>query len=210
MVDVYASEEEQVAAIKKWWKENGTSVILGIVIGSAALFGWRFWQGQITAKGEQASMIYSQLEQQIAGQKSEDAAITGKQLMQDYPETPYASFAGLLLAKVAVDAQDIEAADNYLGWVIDNGNPEELVQIAIMRSARLSLDNDNADSAWALIATMNDASSLSSYHELKGDILLAQGKQDEAKNAYLQATALNPSGSGGNSILSLKMDDLGR
>ncbi len=210
MVDVYASEEEQVAAIKKWWKENGTSVILGIVIGSAALFGWRAWQGQISAKGEQASMIYSQLEQQLSGSKSEDAMLTGKQLMQDFPGTPYASFAGLKLAKVAVEAQDTETAGNYLRWVIENGNPEELVQTATMRLARLNLSGDNADSAWALISTIDKTSTLASYHELKGDILLAQGKQDEAKNAYLQATALNPAGPGSNSFLDMKMDDLGR
>ncbi len=210
MVDVYASEEEQVAAIKKWWKENGTSVILGIVIGSAALFGWRYWQGQITAKGEQASVIFTQLEQQFSAKKNEDATQTGKQLIQDYAGTPYASFAALKLAKVAVEAQDIEAAGNYLRSVIDNGNPEELVQIATMRLARLNLSSDNADSAMVLISTIDDTSTLASYHELKGDILLAQGKQDEAKNAYLQATALGRIGSSGNDFLNMKMDDLGQ
>ncbi len=210
MVDVYASEEEQVAAIKKWWKENGTSVILGIVIGSATLFGWRAWQGQITAKGEQASLIYSQLEEQLLGDKSEEAATTAKQLMQEYKGTPYASFAALKLAKVAVEAKDADGASTYLRWTIENGNPKELVQAATMRLARLDLSSENVDSAWALINTIEDTSILASYHELKGDILLAQGKQDEAKSAYLQATALNPAGSGSNAFLEMKMDDLGR
>lgn len=210
MVDVYASEEEQVAAIKKWWQENGTSVILGIVIGSAALFGWRAWQTQVTAKGEQASMAYSTMEQQLSENKNEDAIATGKQLIEEYKKTPYASFAALKLAKVAIEADELETATNHLRWIIDNGKPTELVQTAIMRLARLNLSNDNADAAWTLISTIDDTSSLSSYHELKGDILLAQGKKSDAKNAYLQATTLSPAGSGGNNFLEMKMDDLGR
>ncbi len=210
MVDVYASEEEQVAAIKKWWKENGTSIILGIAIGSAALFGWRYWQGQITIKGQQASQAYSKMEQQLAT-NNEEATTTAKQLMQEFGDTPYASFAALKLAKVAVDAKDTESANNYLRWVMDNGSSAELVQTATMRLARLLISSDNADSAWAVFSTLDDnVASLASYHELKGDILLVQGKQDEAKNAYLQSSVLNPAGPGGNAFLEMKMDDLGR
>ena len=212
MVDVYASEEEQVAAIKKWWKDNGTSVILGIVIGCAALFGWRAWQEQITTKGEQASMAYSTMEEQLSNNNNEDATATGKQLIDNYKETPYASFASLKLAKVAVEAEEFETASGYLRWVIDNGKPVELTQTATMRLARLNLSNNNADAAWALISSLDDknTNSLASFHELKGDILLAQNKQSEAKNAYLQATVLSPAGAGKNNYLEMKIDDLGR
>ena len=211
MVDVYASEEEQVAAIKKWWKENGTSIILGIAIGSAALFGWRYWQGQITIKGQQASQAYSKMEQQLATNNNEQATATATQLMQEFGSTPYAAFAALKQAKIAVDAKDTESANNYLRWVIDNGSSAELVQTATMRLARLLISSDNADSAWAVFSTLDDnVASLASYHELKGDILLVQGKQEEAKNAYLQSSVLNPAGPGGNAFLEMKMDDLGR
>jgi len=212
VVDVYASEEQQVAAIKKWWKENGTSVILGIVIGTAALFGWRAWQGQITAKGEQASMAYSLLEEQLHNKKVGEAEATGKKIMKEYKSTPYASFAAFKLAKLAEDAEKTETADEYLRWIVDNGKPEDLVQLAIMRLARLNLSSGNADSAWALISSMDKSMNLATYQELKGDILLAQGKQEEARKAYLQAAALNPNPSDpvGNPFLEMKIDDLGR
>ena len=45
-MDIYASEEEQVQAIKKWGKENGPGIIAGLILGLGALFGWRYWQGQ--------------------------------------------------------------------------------------------------------------------------------------------------------------------
>ena len=37
------TEEEQVEALKSWWKENGKSLIMGVVIAVAAVFGWRGW-----------------------------------------------------------------------------------------------------------------------------------------------------------------------
>ena len=36
-MEVYTTEEQQVEVIKEWWKENGTSVIAGTVIGLVGL-----------------------------------------------------------------------------------------------------------------------------------------------------------------------------
>ena len=42
-MDIHRTEEEQVEAIKTWWKANGTSVIVGVVLGVAVIFGVRYW-----------------------------------------------------------------------------------------------------------------------------------------------------------------------
>lgn len=208
-MDIYATEEEQVEAIKKWWKENGTSVILGLVIGLAALFGWRAWQAKINVSGEQASTLFSKLNSLIAEKKYEDAAAAGQQLMDNFEETPYASFAALMLANVAVDSGDTELAAQQLRWVADHASLAEIKFTASLRLARLYLSNGDADAAWALITVLEADSKRSSVHELKGDILLAKNKPEKAKNAYLQALALTPSGPGANSLLEMKLDDLG-
>ncbi len=209
MIDVYASEEEQIAAIKKWWKENGTSIILGIVIGTAALFGWRYWQAQKTAINEQASVTYEKMVQQLSTNNREATAL-GKRLMEEYKGTSYAAFAALKLASTAVDSNEADTAIAYLKWVIDNGEADEIKDLAAMRLARVYLDMGNADSAWAAIKALNALEGLASYQELKGDVLLAQGKKAEAKNAYLQAEVLDPAGPEGNRFRKLKLDDLGR
>ena len=36
-------EREQVEALKKWWRDNGRSVIIGLVIGFGTLIGSRLW-----------------------------------------------------------------------------------------------------------------------------------------------------------------------
>ncbi|PAR85254.1 YfgM family protein, partial [Vibrio cholerae] len=43
-MELYDTEEQQVEAIKDWWKENGKAVIFGAVIGLGGLFGWRYYQ----------------------------------------------------------------------------------------------------------------------------------------------------------------------
>ena len=39
----YQTDEEKVEAIRKWWRENGTAVVAGLVLGLAGLIGWQYW-----------------------------------------------------------------------------------------------------------------------------------------------------------------------
>jgi predicted negative regulator of RcsB-dependent stress response len=39
-VDDIKTEEEQIAAIKNWWKENGNSLLMAVVAAIAIIFGW--------------------------------------------------------------------------------------------------------------------------------------------------------------------------
>jgi predicted negative regulator of RcsB-dependent stress response len=64
-VEIYETEEEQLDAVKRWWKENGQSTIIGLVLGVAVILGWNYWQSHKKAQSEQASAIYSQLIQAI-------------------------------------------------------------------------------------------------------------------------------------------------
>ena len=55
-VEQFATEEQQVEAIKRFWKENGVAIIIGAALGLSALWGWRYYsESQIIAK-EAASL----------------------------------------------------------------------------------------------------------------------------------------------------------
>ncbi len=58
-MELYDSEEQQVEAIKDWWKENGKAVVLGVVVGLGGLFGWRYYQDSVVQAQEAASEQYS-------------------------------------------------------------------------------------------------------------------------------------------------------
>ena len=77
-MSTYQTEEEQVEAIKKWWKENGKSVIGGIVLGFAIIGGWKGWQGYQQNQGEAASQVYDAMRQAAHSAKFDKALEDGK------------------------------------------------------------------------------------------------------------------------------------
>lgn len=70
-METYQTEEEQVQAIKDWWKANGRAVIAGLVIGIGAIAGYRYWTNYQTSQSQQASLIYAQV---IASAASADSS----------------------------------------------------------------------------------------------------------------------------------------
>ena len=60
-MDVYTAEAQQIEEIKKWWRENGLSVVLGLTLGVSGIFGWRYWQDVNVESAEAASALYSDM-----------------------------------------------------------------------------------------------------------------------------------------------------
>ena len=58
MVDVYRTEEEQVEALKRWFRDNGRSLVTAILIALILVFGFRYWQDSQLRQREAASAQY--------------------------------------------------------------------------------------------------------------------------------------------------------
>lgn len=205
MVDVNLSEEEQVEALKKWWKENGRSVVGGVVIGLGAVFGWQAWQQHQQSIAEQASVQFEQLNQSLARAALEPAVKQAEQLINEYGNTPYALFAALDLARVKLQQGDAAAALERLQWVLDNADEASFRQIARLRMARIQTDTGDLDAAQSLIDSAEDDAFRGEFAELKGDIAFARGDRQAAHEAYTEALA---SGVGSASLVEMKRDDV--
>jgi predicted negative regulator of RcsB-dependent stress response len=210
-VEGYVSEQQQIEQIKAWWKENGRSIIWGLAVGLFAIYGWRTWQGDIASRMENASGNYQQMMGQIAEKKPEEAKKTGGRIVAKFEKSPYAVMTSMTLAKLAVEANDLAAAKKHLQWAQDHATDGEIVPVIRMRLARLYLTEGDDAQSWAVLQGIPEASGskLGSYQELKGDILVAQGKIAEARQAYTKALELRGDGSADASVLQLKLDDLG-
>jgi predicted negative regulator of RcsB-dependent stress response len=209
ILEGYRTDEEQVEHLKKWWEENGKSIIGGIALGLIAIFGWRGWQDHLVVQGENASDLYEQMAADIRDGKGTDVKAIAEQLKQDYKSTPYSTFSSLLQAREAVDKDDIESAKTHLQWVLDNTDNDEFRHLARLRLSRLLLTEGDKDAALSLIEKGDSGKFASSYHELHGDILLQQGDSKAAQDAYTQALATRNSIRGNQSIVQMKLDDLG-
>ena len=58
-MDTLTTEEQQLAAIKQWWKENGSSIVTGVVLGLAVLFGTRAWFAYQDRNAQSASNVFA-------------------------------------------------------------------------------------------------------------------------------------------------------
>ena len=202
-METYNSEEEQVEAIKQWWKDNAVSLITGIVIGVVILAGYRYWIENKQSQAQQASVIYSEI-LSSENDKTENTEI----LKADYSGTPYAALAALLLAKDNVNKNEIEKAISQLKWTVDNGNDEGIQHLAQQRLARLYLSQNNIASAEALIKGVTANGFASGYNEIRGDINLAKKLPVQAKENYRLALSALAQGDQRYDIIKMKLDDL--
>ena len=114
----FASDEEQLEALKRWWKENGSSLLSGIAIVLVVWFGF----GQFRDSRENASVGASLLYEQIAGLAassittgvSEDDLLAAQslysQLKADHDSSVYTRYAALMMARFHVEQQQLPQA----------------------------------------------------------------------------------------------------
>ncbi len=206
MVDVYASEQEQVEALKKWIKDNGMALIVGAAIGLGGLFGWQYWQRYQDERGEAASARYESVFRAAQTQQYDLALEDGKAVIAEYQDTPYAVLTALVLAKVEVERDQPEAAQGHLRWALEHAGSDETRHVARLRLARLLLDGGDASAAKSLVDGVTHGSFAAAYQELLGDLAVASGDSDRAREHYAEALARGPAVA---AIIQLKLDDLG-
>jgi len=206
-VEIYETEEEQVAAIKRWWKENGVSTIVGVVLGGMVIAGWDFWQGNVKEQANQASALYDQLQISLSKENNESVAAISKKINTEHGDSAYASYSALLLAKTKVQENDLEAAKSILEKQMNNANSNEIKNIARLRLVKLLYATGENEKGLQLIEEEDQATAKgfsASYDELKGDLYVALDRLGEARTAYesaLREGAKSP-------LLQFKLDDI--
>lgn len=209
MAEIY-DPNEQDEVVKKWLRDNGSAIVMGLVIAFGGLFGFKQWQVWQVSNKQQASAEFEVMSDLLtAGQL--DAAMANFQTLQDeYSNSPYASLAALSMARARVEAQQPDLAIGLYRFVVDNAYPKALATVARERLARLLLDQGEPEEALALLNEVSDISGFESrYSEIRGDIHYSQGRTDEAIDSYLEALNSLEAGVGDRNLLVLKLESLG-
>ncbi len=206
------TEEEQLAQIKDWWQRNGKPLVLGAVIALVLVFGWQFWQKHQINQAQSASVVYQQLLGAALESGEADAAEVsrlGNLLKKDFAGTHYAQYGSLFVAKVAVESGRLDEAASELRAIVDKPADKTLEELARQRLARVLAAQDKADEAIKLLDGKVDAAFVASREELRGDLLVQLGRNDEAHAAYSKAKeSLSQDAAIGG--LQMKLDDLAR
>ncbi len=204
-MELYDSEEEQVQAIKDWWKENGKAVILGSVIGLGGLFGWNYYQDSVTAQKEAASDSYTQIIEQLTTYGT-NAIPEVEEFIEANKEAEYAVLVALQLAKTQAEAGELDKALAQLQWAKTNTKDKALAPITNLRIARIQLQKEQYDAALTTLNSLDSAAWTGRVAELKGDIMLRKGDKEAAYSAYVEA---QQAGDASQSI-QMKLDDLAK
>lgn len=203
------TDDEQVEALKAWWRENGRSIIAGVVIAVIALVGWQQWGAYKQQRAEQASADYQEFRSQILAQPpAEEALAQGEALLENYGNTPYGPLTALLLAQYHVEHQELEQAAERLRWAAKAGKGQPVAALATLRLARVLGAQQKYDEALAVLQPLPQPLA-ADYQEVRGDLLSAAGQREGAIAAYqaaLQDQELIPQR---RALIELKLNDLG-
>ncbi len=179
-------EQEQLDELKAWWKANGkwiTNGLIALLLVFAAYQAWQYYQSK---QSVDASTEFQAL--QVTDEK-DLKAIQAKaaQIMDQYASTPYAGRAALYVAKANYAANDVKSAKAQLEWAIDHAQETSVHAIASLQLATILAEEKNYEAALKLLEAKHDAGFDGLFSDLKGDLLVALGKKEEAKAAYENA-----------------------
>jgi len=202
-------EQEQLDQLKAFWKRYGNllSWLLIAVLGAyAAWNGWNWYQRDQAAK---SSAMFDQLDKAAQAGDAEQAGRVFADMKERYPRTAFTEQGGLVAAKVQVDKGKPDAALEILAWIGTNAAEAEYRTVAKLRAAGILLDQKKYDDA---LKQLDDASApdfVALVADRRGDVLLAQGKKDDAKAAYTKAWQAMDAAIGYRRLIDAKLTALG-
>lgn len=208
--NIHVTEDEQLAKIKQWWKNNGTSIVTGVVLGLGLIIGYNWWQNHQQNRALEASDLFAELLQASETEDFDTINALATQLKNDYAKLDYAAKGLILAATAQIKSGNTDAAKDNLNWVLDNSNLIDNQLLAGYRLARQYYREGAYDEALALVDIEEKAGFESQYFELMGDIYHQKGDLEKARQAYTQALELMPpatAGSGYSDILQLKINN---
>ena len=182
-------EQEQLDEFKAWWKLHGQKVVVLIttlVVVYLGYQGWHYYQDQQSLK---ASTQYENLLKLDITEAKNLKAIqsVSAQLMDKYSSTPYAGRAALTAAKANFQANEIKSAKSQLEWAANNAKEDAIQAMALLELASLQFEEKDYAGALKTLGKKHTSGFDGLFADLKGDVLVAQGKPADSKVAYKEA-----------------------
>ena len=213
MNDIYENNMKFLPFLKFLDKYKKMLIILVILI--IFIFSFFVISSQLQkGANEKASIIYNDWNEEISQETPsiQNLDIILNQLLKEYPKTGYTQLALLNKANFDANSNNLEDSLKNFEKLIDltegfNGN-KILNKISRVSSARILLSLEQYDEAIKMIETFSSSNTNGYIHELTGDILVKQEKNDLAKAQYEMAVK-KYSDETSKSIISMKIANMG-
>ena len=203
-------EQEQLAALKAWWQENGNLVMTALSLVLVVLAAWQGWNYYQRNQAVQASGLYDAVQKAARAGDLKQVRESAGAVLENYPRTAYAAMAALVSAKAHFQGGDLKTARAQLAWVAENAKDEGLQDIARLRLASVMLDEKAYDDALKVLEAKHGAAFDALFLAARGDVLVAQEKKEEARSAYQAALEKADARDAGlRASIQLRLDALG-
>lgn len=209
MSDLYDTHE-QGERVKSWLRENGSAIVMGLVLAFGLMFGFKQFQAWETSERQQASAEY-QVMIELLAESNMDAAVPNYEVLKtEFPKSAYTSMASLMMAKSRLQAGQLDLAASALIHAMEHAQPEPLKVIATARLARVRLSQGDTEVAQKLLDGVSSEKGFEAqFAELRGDIHLTRGETELAIQNYQLALAQLQDGVGNRVYLTIKLEALG-
>jgi len=177
-------EQEQLDELKAFWKQYGNLITWVLTLALLAFAGWNGWNWWQRDQGAKAGTLFDELDKAVQAGDAARSAQVFADLKEHFPRTTFAQQGGLLAAKLQFDKGQADNARAALTWVADNASEDEYRSLARLRLAALMLDAKQYDDALKQLDGAKSSEFAALVSDRRGDVLLAQGKKDEARTAY--------------------------
>ena len=206
-MEVYRDEEEQVQAIKDWWKTNGTRVVILTVLLIAVVAGTKYWMYSQELAAEAASAQYKKV-LDLVETNQDEALSAGAVVLEKYSSTAYAGMTAMVMAAIEVEQNKLSDAELHLRWAMEHGDAATVTTIARLRLARVLLALSRLDEAEALLDVAVPEAYAGRLAHARGDIQLQRGDFAGAQGAYQTALNHRQTTPTEKRVLQMKLDDL--
>lgn len=202
-------EHSELMVIRQFIQKHGKYIVWGLLAAVILVMGFRFWNQRSINRVSNAAQIFQDMMLAEVQRDTNAATAKGEQLMAEYKGTAYSQLSALLLAKIAVQQGNLDQAAQKLRWVIDHaGSHNFALNLATVRLASVLQAQGKIDEALALVVKDPDQAYLPLFAQMRGDIYLAKGDLDKAKESYELALNNLPPGTAA-PITQMQLLDLG-
>jgi predicted negative regulator of RcsB-dependent stress response len=202
-------EQEQLDEAKAWWKQHGNKVIWGVTVFLLAIAGWRGWETWNRNQAMEASTLFDRVIQAASMNDVKAAKDAAAQIMEKHGRSAYATPAAWLSGRINYEANDLKSARAQYEFALEHARDDGTAQLARLRLAGLKFEDKDLAGALALLQEPFTPAFAGLAAQLRGDVLVAQGKQEEARAAYKEAVQKLGDKSSLKPLVEMRLDALG-
>ena len=207
-MDDFLTDQQQAARVRGWVREYAPAAIGALVVGLGGYFSYSQWQGYQENQAAEASDLFEEFREALDANSPDAAGELHQRLLTDFEGSGYADHARLLMAREYVDTTQPSLAAEELKSLIETTDDGDLRQLARLRLARVFLYMDRAEEGLdVLVADAYSAAWKQMSEDMRGDLLRALGRTEEARAAY--QAALDQTGQVDAGWIRLKLNHLG-